>query len=92
MTTVSPSSSSPRRRFHFLTLALLTSCLGLTATAAVSASTAPTMTAAQITASAGEPTQELQLADEITRRLRRIGLNFNRARIQRPYDPAGELC
>jgi hypothetical protein len=36
--------------------------------------------------------QGVQLADEIIRRLRRLGLNFNRARIQRPYDPEGELC
>jgi hypothetical protein len=41
---------------------------------------------------AASPTQEIQLADEIIRRLRRLGLNFNRARIARPYDPAGELC
>ena len=35
---------------------------------------------------------EVQVADEIIRRLRRLGLNFNRARIPRPYDPEGELC
>jgi len=41
---------------------------------------------------AAAPTGEVQVADEIIRRLRRLGLNFNRARIPRPYDPEGELC
>jgi len=34
----------------------------------------------------------VQLADEITRRLRRIGVSFSRTRLQHPYDPAGEIC
>jgi hypothetical protein len=55
-------------------------------------SVSPPNTTSQVTASSGGSHLELQFADEITRRLRRIGLNFNRARLQRPYDPAGELC
>ncbi len=34
----------------------------------------------------------IELADDIMRRLRRLGLNFNRNRIDRPYDPEGDLC
>jgi hypothetical protein len=34
----------------------------------------------------------VQLADEITRRLRRIGITFSRTRLPHPYDPAGEIC
>lgn len=52
----------------------------------------PTASATTVLAATPLGQQELQFADEITRRLRRLGLNFNRARIQRPYDPAGELC
>jgi hypothetical protein len=65
------------------------SCLGGIATPAMSA---PLSSKSQITASTPDSKHEIQLADEITRRLRRIGLNFNRGRLQRPYDPAGELC
>jgi hypothetical protein len=36
--------------------------------------------------------QEKQYADEIIRRLRRLGLYFNPGRISRPYDPDGELA
>jgi hypothetical protein len=34
----------------------------------------------------------VQLADEITRRLRRIGISFSRSRLPHPYDPLGEVC
>jgi hypothetical protein len=34
----------------------------------------------------------VQLADEITRRLRRMGINILKTRIDRPYDTEGELC
>jgi hypothetical protein len=33
-----------------------------------------------------------QVADEIVRRLRRLGINFNKTRISNPYDPEGEVC
>lgn len=38
---------------------------------------------------AGEP---VQFADEITRRLRRMGINFSRTQLPHPYDPIGEVC
>ena len=37
-------------------------------------------------------TSEKQFADEIIRRLRRLGLYFNPGRLSRPYDPDGELA
>jgi hypothetical protein len=37
-------------------------------------------------------TAPTQLADEITRRLRRIGISFSPTRLPHPYDPAGEVC
>jgi hypothetical protein len=33
-----------------------------------------------------------QFADEITRRLRRMGINVIKTRLDNPYDSAGELC
>jgi hypothetical protein len=91
VTTVSPLSftSSARRCFHMLALGLAISC---TSRVSTETTAAPTMSSPQVAAAPAQPQQELQFADEITRRLRRIGLNFNRARLQRPYDPAGELC
>jgi hypothetical protein len=40
------------------------------------------------------PTEKpaIQVADEIIRRLRRLGINVNPARLPRPYDGEGELC
>ena len=34
----------------------------------------------------------VQLVDEITRRLRRMGINIIKTRIDHPYDPPGEVC
>ncbi|HVX87031.1 MAG TPA: hypothetical protein VH253_19760 [Phycisphaerae bacterium] len=34
----------------------------------------------------------VQVADEIVRRLRRLGINFSKTRILNPYDPEGEVC
>ena len=45
---------------------------------------------AAVTARASADT--VQLADEITRRLRRMGINFSRTRLPHPYDPVGEVC
>jgi hypothetical protein len=42
-------------------------------------------------ASDGRP-GTVQLADEITRRLRRMHVQVLRDADLRPYDPAGELC
>jgi len=36
--------------------------------------------------------EPVMLADEIIRRLRRLGWNFTKNRISRPYDPYGEIC
>jgi hypothetical protein len=36
--------------------------------------------------------QPTLMADEINRRLSRLGISFNRLRIPHPYDPAGEVC
>ena len=95
-----PASSSayPRRRtFTF------TKCLVVAAVMAAGVGSMPTTAKA-----AGElpkpaqlsigidskttPAPTIQLADEIIRRLRRLGINFNRARVPRPYDPEGEIC
>jgi hypothetical protein len=55
----------------------------------VSASSAPsTALAAPLTASGND----VQVADEVIRALRRLGLNFAPGHIDRPYDPKGELC
>ena len=43
-----------------------------------------------VTATSEKP--PILLADEILRRLRRLGLNFTKNRISHPYDPLGELC
>ena len=83
-------TSSPRlfSSFHVLALGIAISCLSFIATSAShAAASTGTVTAAKRT-----PAAETQLADEITRRLRRIGLNFNRGRLPRPYDPDGEIC
>src|SRR5271163_376483 len=46
-----------------------------------------------ITAQASDRTPApLLLADEITRRLRRMGISFSRTRLPHPYDPIGEVC
>lgn len=37
-------------------------------------------------------TEPTQVADEIIRRLRRLGINFSKTRILRPYDPDGYVC
>ncbi len=47
------------------------------------------VTAPAVSAPFAEPTL---LADEITRRLRRMGINFSRTRLPHPYDPVGEVC
>ena len=80
--------SSPRR-FHFLVLGIAMTCLSI---GAAPTSHAVTPSCTTIGALSAKPAVEIQLADEISRRLRRIGLNFNRARLPRPYDPAGEIC
>ncbi len=36
--------------------------------------------------------QPVLLADEITRRLRRMGISFSHTRLPHPYDPVGEVC
>lgn len=39
-----------------------------------------------------QSSQQIQLADEITRRLRKMGINIMKTRLDRPYDGDGELC
>ncbi len=34
----------------------------------------------------------VQVADEIVRRLRRLGLNFTKTRLAQPYDPENNIC
>lgn len=34
---------------------------------------------------------EKEYADDIVRRLRRLGINFNKTRLPNPYDPAWEV-
>ena len=65
----------------------------LTLFAAGTIATTRTLTAAAVTpAIAARTTNNVQFADEITRRLRRIGISFTRTRLPHPYDPAGEIC
>jgi hypothetical protein len=33
-----------------------------------------------------------QFADEIIRRLRRLGINWSKTRLSHPYGPEGDLC
>ena len=63
----------------------------LTLIAATTTATPRTAAAANPSITA-RPTNNVQLADEITRRLRRIGISFTRTRLPHPYDPAGEIC
>ena len=63
----------------------------LTLIAATTTATPRTAAAADPSITA-RPTHTVQLADEITRRLRRIGISFTRTRLPHPYDPAGEIC
>ena len=87
-----------RRRCFSTTKCLLASALmvvGLTCmpTAARAAGELPKPAQVSIGVdSKTTPAPTIQLADEIIRRLRRLGINFNRGRIPRPYDPSGELC
>ncbi|MGN6367943.1 MAG: hypothetical protein ACTHN5_06745 [Phycisphaerae bacterium] len=60
---------------------------GVTSSAKIAAAATPAT--ATITA---RHAHDVQLADEITRRLRRIGISFVRTRLPHPYDPAGEVC
>jgi hypothetical protein len=47
-----------------------------------------------VTAPTAQPPENdtRQFADEIIRRLRRLGINWSKTRIHHPYDPAGDLC
>jgi len=36
--------------------------------------------------------ESVMMADDVIRRLRRLGLNFMKNRIANPYDPYGEVC
>jgi len=75
-----------------------TTCLVAAALMAAGVMSMPTAMAASrpatsnVVESTSTPAPTIQLADEIIRRLRRLGINFNRARIPRPYDPDGEVC
>jgi hypothetical protein len=90
----------PRRNpvFRSKGIRLLVAALAMTACAGVAAAQEPKVTAVPppvkpaIVVPQAAPQQEMQLADEIIRRLRRLGLNFSRTRLTRPYDPEGELC
>ena len=63
------------------------------ALAAVPASAAsPTSSEVLNPAAASADKQPVQLADEIIRRLRRLGLNFTKNRLSHPYDPYFEIC
>ena len=79
------------RRISLLSLALPV----FVAAGAISGSL--TCSASPVSASVRTPSlpaagQGIQVADEIIRELRRLGLNFAHDRIDRPYDPKGELC
>jgi hypothetical protein len=74
-----------------VTLLVAGAFVGARTTAAATAVPVVPMAPAQVTASHGEPSRSL-LADEITRRLRRMGIIFSRTRLPHPYDPIGEVC
>jgi hypothetical protein len=78
----------PRLRGSLITATLFAAVIvGVRTTAPASAaSVVPHVAAAH-----AEPSTTL-LADEITRRLRRMGINFSRTRLPHPYDPIGEVC
>jgi hypothetical protein len=85
----------PRLRGHLFLLAgaLALIAASSSASAATPAATAlPPTSVPSVTPAATEPQAPVQLADEIVRRLRRLGLNFTIGRIANPYDPIGEVC
>lgn len=76
----------PRLRGFLLTTLLL-------GTVALSTAASPAAaTPATIGSAATNVRPPVQLADEIVRRLRRLGINFSKSRLDRPYDPDGEIC
>ena len=82
------------RRTFTITNCLAAALLVVAGTVSTASAAEQVATVSQIAAqSTPAPTpSQIQVADEIIRRLRRLGINFNRARIPRPYDPEGELC
>jgi hypothetical protein len=87
------SLKRPRLRGFLLTTTLLLGAVAITpgsASGATPATTPAVPTAIAPAATAVRP--PVQLADEIVRRLRRLGINFSKTRLDRPYDPDGEVC
>lgn len=82
----------PFRRFvSAFGLALAMSLAGGAACKA-DAPVAAAPTEVQVSLPVSQSAQNVQVADEIIRELRRLGLNVIPDRIDRPYDPKGELC
>jgi hypothetical protein len=81
----------PRLRGSLFTAVLFAAVLvGSRSAAPVSGAVVP-CEPAPMAASRGEPAPTL-LADEITRRLRRMGISFSHTRLAHPYDLLGEIC
>jgi hypothetical protein len=82
----------PAKSFTCPSIFLLASAIALFSLTSTTrpAIAAPAKTIAAISISTEK--QPILLADEIIRRLRRLGLNFTKNRIAHPYDPFGELC
>ena len=78
------------RRLLTLALPALFLALAARAPAARAAAAAPVSPIVAAPAPTAPPVR--QLADEIIRRLRRMGINIIKTRIDHPYDPDGEHC
>jgi hypothetical protein len=76
-------------RWMVVGVAVLAGCAAGSARAAA-AEVLPVLAAAEVAKPVAA--QERQVADEITRRLRRMGINIIRTRMDHPYDPEGEVC
>ena len=78
----------PRLRGSLITATLFAAFLvGARTTAPASAASV----VPHVATSHADPSTTL-LADDITRRLRRMGISFSRTRLPHPYDPIGEIC
>lgn len=79
-------------RRSLFALVVLSAGFLMASPSAATRATTPVAPVAAATTSTPAPAEGKLLADEIVRRLRRLGVNFVRTRLARPYDPLGEIC
>src|SRR5438874_846958 len=77
----------PAKHFTRPSIFLVASAIALISLTSAAASHKTTPTESVDAASSVTEKQPILLADEIIRRLRRLGLNFTKNRIAHPYDP-----